>query len=210
MTLKNIQHTTNFWLNNYLSNLDLLYKYKLKTSSKLPKLEKISLNLTLNKLSLIKENKKYLNNASIQRVLFFYLFSLFTMIPFIKVTTLENIQPNLKISENEYNLVLQFVTQEQLTTFLFTYFIETWPTMVKQKYKCIFSKPFLLKQNKHVDLKSKMPILITNNFNVFFNPVANQLIKEDSTFFITFRFTNLIFLNLEKSIKNLPLFWKNI
>lgn len=210
MPFKKTKYATNFWLNNYLSNVDLLYKYKLKTLYKLPKLEKVVLSLNLNKILSSDGSKKYLNSVQAQRLLFFYLFSLFTMVPFIKVNSLTVAQKNLKGNESDYSLVLSFLTQKQIQAFLFIYFIEAWSNITKNGYKFYFKKPFFLNKKKNIELKSKLPLASLSNFNIFFNPITNQLIKEDSTFFATFKFKDLISTNSEKCIKNLPFFWKNL
>jgi hypothetical protein len=207
MILKQTQYATNFWLNNYLSHLDLVYKYKLLTPYKIPKLEKIFLSLNLNKILLNKTNNQTTNT---QHLLFFFLFSLFTTMPFIKITSLSTTDTVLKNNETDCSLLLSFLTNKQMEVILFLYFIEIWSYIVKNKYKFLFKKPFLLKTKTFVELKTKMPLKALSNFNIFFNPMTNQWIKEDSTFFITFKFKNLIFLNSENCIKNLPFFWKNI
>lgn len=207
MIFKQTQYATNFWLNNYLSHLDLVYKYKLLTSYKIPKLEKISLSLNLNKILLNKTNNQ---NIYAQHLLLLFLFSLFATMPFVKVTSLSTTDMALKNNEADCSLLLSFLTNKQLEVVLFFYFIEIWSYIVKNKYKFIFKKPFLLQTKNFVELKTKMPLKALSNFNIFFNPMTNQLVKEDSTLFITFKFKNLIFLNCENCIKNLPFFWKNI
>jgi len=210
MILKQTQYATNFWLNNYLSNLDLVYKYKLLTSYKLPKLEKISLSLNLNKILLNTTSNQNISNTSIQHLLYIYIFSLFTTLPFIKVTSLSTTDTILKNNETECNLFLSFLTNKQIEVVLFLYFVEIWSSIIKNKYKFIFKKPFLLNTKSCVELKTKIPLKVFSNFNIFFSPLTNQWVKEDSTFFITFKFKNLISLDYENSIKNLPFFWKNI
>lgn len=208
MVLKKTKYSTNFWLNNYLSNFDLLSKYKLKTTYQLPKIEKIILSLPLTKISYSENNKKYINSVPAQRILFFFFFSLFTVKPFIKGNTLPTMQRALKINENDFNLFLIFTTSKQIEIFIFYFFIEAWLNLIKNGYKFYFNKPFFLIKKNFTELNSKLPLAAFYNFNMFFNPVTNQLIKEDSSFFITFQFKNLFFLNNKKCIQNLPYFWK--
>lgn len=209
MMLKKTRHATNFWLNNYLSNLDLIYKYKILTSYKLPKIERICLSLTLNKMLLTNAKHQNTSNAHPQYLLFIFIFSLFTVTPFIKITSLSTTETILKNNDTDCTLLLNFLTNKQIEIVLILYFVEIWSNIVKNKYKFIFKKPFLLETTKFVELKTKMPLKIFSNFNIFFNPITNQSIKEDSTIFMTFKFKNLIFLNYENCIKNLPFFWKN-
>ena len=210
MKLKQTQYATNFWLNNYLSNLDLVYKYKLLTSYKLPKLEKIFLSLNLNKILPSTISNQISSTTYAQHLLYFFIFSIFTKIPFIKIVSLSTTDTVLKNNETECNLFLSFLTNKHIEVVLFLYFVEIWSNIIKNKSKFIFKKPFLLKNKNCVELKTKIPLKVFSNFNIFFNPMTNQWIKEDSTFFITFKFKNLTFLNSENSIKNLPFFWKNI
>lgn len=207
MLFKKIKYATAFWLNNYLSDIDLVYKYKLKTSYKIPKLEKITLSLNLNKISSGNKNTSYINNIQAQRLFFIYVFSIFTVIPFIKINSVTSLSLLSKGNENEYNLILNFKTDKQIEAFTFTYFIETW-LLIKNYNLFIFKKPFFLKANQKAELKSKLPLSALHNFNIIYNLVANEALKDNSLFFITFTFTNLIFLSSENCIKNLPFFWK--
>jgi hypothetical protein len=102
-----------------------VYKYKLKTSYKIPRLEKITLSLNLNKISAGNKNTSYINNIQAQRLFFIYVFSIFTVIPFIKINSVTSLSLLSKGNENEYNLILNFKTDKQIEAFTFTYFIET-------------------------------------------------------------------------------------
>lgn len=209
MILKKTKYSTNFWLNKYLSNFDLLYKYKIKTLYKLPQIKNIILSLPLNKISYLNGIKNKITSTPAQRIIFIFLFSIFTITPFIKSNSLPAIQRTLKGNPNNFSLILTFFTEKQIESFIFYFFIEIWLILIKNGYKLYFKKPFFLIKNGFSELNLKIPLSIFQNFNILFNSVNNQLIKEEATFFLTFKFKNLIFLNKKKCIKNLQFFWKN-
>ncbi len=209
MNTKIIKYSTSFWLNNYLSDLDLLTKYQIKTTFNLPKIKKIILSLNLKKSLFDGSTKKNINNNYTFNLLYLFIYSILSILPFIKATsisTLKNISKNI---DTNFSLIITCKTKQQIELFLLLYFIEAWTILKKNGYKFQFQHPFLFSMHKDIILNSKIPFISLNNFNLFFNLNSNFLIKEDSTLFISFVFTNLISSNIKKSIKNLPFFWKN-
>jgi hypothetical protein len=141
--------------------------------------------------------------VSAQRTIFIYLFSLFTTAPFIKANSLPSLQKILKANECDYSLILTFMTEKQIEIFISFFFIETWFNLIKNGYKFYFKNPFFLIKKRSAEVNLKIPLAILHNFNILIN---NQLIKEESTFFLAFKFKNLNALNTKKCIKNLPFF----
>ena len=104
-----------------MSKLDLLSKYKAKTPDNLPKLDKIILSLSLNKLAY---TEKAINSIG-QQLFYFYFYSLFNEPPSLKASPAHVSQSLIKDSNNNgYLLLLFFSTSKQIETFIHTHFIE--------------------------------------------------------------------------------------
>ncbi len=200
---KKINFATNFWFNNYLSNIDLVYKYNFKNKYQIPSINKITLSLNLNEISILDSNKKIINSIQNYRNIFFFIFCLFLNIPYIKAKTIFSSQGSHKNSESEYILKLQFISTIQINQFLFFFFIEHWNSIIKKGIKTKIKTPKTLQSNLNI----KIPLNILYNFDTFYNNQI-QLIKEDTFIFVDFKFNNLTLKNYNTIIKNLPLFWK--
>jgi len=104
-----------------LSKLDLLYKYKTKTPHNLPKLDNIILSLSLNRVA---STEKTINSIG-QQFVYFYFYSLFNTLPYIKVNPAQVSQSISKDNiNNGYLLLLRFSTNKQIENFVHTYFID--------------------------------------------------------------------------------------
>jgi len=205
MPFKKTKFSTNPWFNKYLSNFDLLYKYKLKTLYKLPKIKKILLTLNFNKSLIIEGNKKNINSIQAQRILFFFFFSFFGTQPLVKINFFIASQGFLKENETDFNLKLYLLTDKQIENFLFFYFVEVFTNLKKSNYNFFYKTPFFFVQKNLTELNSKIPFFVLYNFNIFFKQITNKLILEESFFFISLKFKNLV-CNNKKCVKNLPFF----
>jgi hypothetical protein len=204
---KKIKYSTNFWLNKYISNCDLIYKYNLKNKEELPLIEQIKLSLNLKDLILNTKNKNL--NSQDYRSAYFFLFSLFLINPYIhSKPTNNNFNTIKQESDNIYIISIFLKNSKYLDEFFFLLFIEIWSKNLKSKFKLSLQKKTIEKNKNYI--VSKIPLFILPSFEYFYDISNIQSNYEELFLFILFTFQNIKFKSKKKSIKNLPLFWKII
>lgn len=204
---KKIKYSTNFWLNKYISNYDLIYKYNLVNKEELPLIEEIKLSLNLKDLIINTKNK--ILNSQEYRLAYFFLFSLFLINPYIHSKPINNNFNTIKQeSDNIYIISIFLKNSKFLDEFFFLLFVEIWSKNLKSKFKLLLKKKIIEKNKNYII--SKIPLFILPSFEYFYDISNIQSNYEELFLFILFTFKNIKFKNKKKNIKNLPLFWKII
>ena len=124
-----------FYHNNYISALDLLNKYNLKTVYNLPNLSSLKIELNLNTLQ---QDLNVINTDEFKIKLFLFLY-LFNSMPFVSIEK-ANIKKQKKLKENDLNflLFLKLKNKKSLECFLFFIFSESWDTLLKDNISFSF------------------------------------------------------------------------
>ncbi len=197
---------TTFNLNKFLSNYDLSYKYLSRTKYEIPLLKKIKIILNLNNII---SSKKIISSTQKFRIAYFFLFSFFLLLPQIgskSLTTLK--ESSQKDSENLYNLSISITKTDSLNNFNFFFFIDLWNKLNKINMKFVFNNSNTLIKQKNIQLTLKIPFLVFNTLDFFYDLGSNQINQDESYMFFLFNFKNIDYTKKNESIKNLPLFWK--
>lgn len=203
-----IKYSTGFWLNRYLSEIDLVNKYLLKTKHQIPKVSDIILSLNFEQILDLQLNKKGINSNQLYRIFFFYLFTFFSKVPLVFLPLVKTFSNTTKVIDQNYVLQLRFRSTIQQDEFFFFFFVEIWSLWVKQGFQFFFFSPFCLNLQNTVQLKSKIPLNIFYNFNFFFSNALKLGMKDEALAFITFTFKHMDLKNVKNCIKNMPFFWK--
>ncbi len=200
-------YSTNFFYNDYLSNLDLIHKYQTKNIFKLPKCKNINLSLNLNFLTNLSKNGV---SNQLFKLTFFYLFCSFNSIPYINSTASYSSSGSQKVLNTSYRLTLDLSTQKQKNFYLFFIFCEKWKLLKKYNFVKKLNKALTTVEPKNIStLHIQYPFAALDNYDIFYSFLNNLSLTEDVFFQVMFNFSNLNKKAPASSIKNLPFFWKN-
>lgn len=193
----------NSFLNDYLINCDLIYKYNLENIKQTPKIKRVNVSLKIN------ENFKELeighnlsfNLINIQLFLIVYIF--YFSYPFIKYS-------KSKISKENFFFFNSTVSKNNLIySFLDSFFVEN---TSKAKNLNFLSLNHLKKTTcflqKNMVFTVKVPLNLFDEINEF--STFNNLNIKELFIFLSFSIKNPIFLRLNNNksfLKNLPYFW---
>ena len=130
--------------NVYLSNLDLINKYNLKSVYIVPNLQNVSLNLSLNTIVEACDFKNIVNkDHEIQIKSFLLLYITFLIIPFIKNNKIRVLKSNDKNLKMNYILKVVLINATDIHEFLFLIFVENWQQLLIDDNK-LFKKSLKL------------------------------------------------------------------
>ena len=193
----------NSFLNNYLINCDLIYKYNLENIKQTPKIKRVNVSLKIN------ENFKELeighnlsfNLINIQLFLIVYIF--YFSYPFIKYS-------KSKISKENFFFLNSTVSKNNLIySFLDSFFVENTSKAKNLNFLSLnhFKKTTCFLQ-KNMVFTVKVPLNLFDEINEF--STFNNLNIKELFIFLSFSIKNPIFLRLNNNksfLKNLPYFW---
>jgi hypothetical protein len=206
-----MQTKSNSTFNTYLSTCDLINKYLLKNVKKVPNLDKVVIEFSLN------DNLKFINNTneintSIKLKTFFLLYSFFSFLPYIKIIKKKNLKK--KKNSVKINISLKIVLNQKykINTFLFLLFYDIWNKTLLENYnifnsinKCLSCHR--LDHNKFI-YKTFINCYFFNNLNLLFNNFFSCIDVKSIKFKINFVFANLMpGIVSYNNIKNLQFFW---
>lgn len=197
--------------NSYLSNLDLINKYNLPSVYSVPKLQNITVTLSLNNIINACDFKNVLikdHEIQIKSFLLFYI--TFLIVPLLKNSKIQLVKASEKNLQMNYILKVTLISSIDINEFLFLVFIENW-------------QQFLLEENA-LFKKNSYPPLNTNFLNFRTQLYLNNLISFQSIFSLLLNNISLkevplklsFRIKISKSVKinnkftllkNLPLFW---
>jgi hypothetical protein len=72
--------------------------------------------------------------------------------------------------------------------------------------KFVFNNSNTLIKQKNIQLTLKIPFLVFNTLDFFYDLGSNQINQDESYMFFLFNFKNIDYTKKNESIKNLPLF----
>lgn len=193
----------NSFLNDYLINCDLIYKYNLETIKQTPKIKRVNVSLKIN------ENFKELeighnlsfNLINIQLFLIVYIF--YFSYPFIKYS-------KSKISKENFFFLNSTISKNNLIySFLDSFFVENTSKAKNLNFLSLnhFKKTTCFLQ-KNMVFTVKVPLNLFDEINEF--SAFNNLNIKELFIFLSFSIKNPIFLRLNNNksfLKNLPYFW---
>jgi hypothetical protein len=193
----------NSFLNDYLINCDLIYKYNLENIKQTPKIKRVNVSLKIN------ENFKELeighnlsfNLINIQLFLIVYIF--YFSYPFIKYS-------KSKISKENFFFLNSTLSKNNLIySFLDSFFVENTSKAKNLNFLSLnhFKKTTCFLQ-KNMVFTVKVPLNLFDEINEF--STFNNLNIKELFIFLSFSIKNPIFLRLNNNksfLKNLPYFW---
>jgi hypothetical protein len=198
----------NYVTNNYLSNLDLINKYNLKTSKNIPNIEKIIIHFPIE--AFIKKfydaNKDELD-SEIQIKSLFLLYLLFCNLPFINTRKQLKKTKLLKTHENRIALKITLMKKDILNNFLYQLLFESENQIGPLKFfKNVEGAS--LKENSLI-CSSIVLMQNFNELNQFVNNISISTNSKEFFFNLKFFFRNTKNLNFNsiKLIKNISPFW---
>jgi hypothetical protein len=193
----------NSFLNDYLINCDLIYKYNLENIKQTPKIKRVNVSLKIN------ENFKELeighnlsfNLINVQLFLIVYIF--YFSYPFIKYS-------KSKISKENFFFLNSTLSKNNLIySFLDSFFVENTSKAKNLNFLSLnhFKKTTCFLQ-KNMVFTVKVPLNLFDEINEF--STFNNLNIKELFIFLSFSIKNPIFLRLNNNksfLKNLPYFW---
>ena len=196
---------------HYLSNCDLINKYNLTSINKIPKLSKISIDISsqdiLNSSEISGKNEL---DSELQIKAFFILYLAQSLVPFI------SFHNSKKVKEDglTYSLKVSLSTDDEIYSFLVNFFVESWNKLIREDFS-FWSKsgsglsPSSSNQKKFV-LERKVPTDAFFEIDNFLTKNSFGILSKNLKFKVRFVFQNDNVKEQNTSInliKNTPLFW---
>jgi hypothetical protein len=197
--------------NTYLSNLDLINKYNLRSVYSVPSLKIISLTLSLNNIIEACELKNTVTkDYEIQIKSFLLLYLTFLIIPFLKNNKIKLIKTSEKNLQMNYILKVVLINSVDINEFLFLIFIENWQQLLIDE-NALFKKSSLPSLNSDVFI-FRTQVYLNNllSFQSIFSMLFTNINLKEVPLKISFKIGINKTLNYKdkfKVLKNLPLFW---
>ena len=196
---------------NYLSSCDLINKYNVTNINKIPKLNKVGVEISsydiLNSSEIPGKNEL---DSELQIKSFFILYLIQALIPFISF----NNSKKVKEDGLSYSLKVVLSNEDEIYSFLVKFFVENWNKLLAEDFS-FWSKSdnnlfdSTLKQKKIV-IQRKIPAEAFFEIDSFLDKNSFGIISKNLNFKIRFTFQNNNIKEQNTSInliKNTPLFW---
>ena len=196
---------------NYLSSCDLINKYNVTNINKIPRLNKIAIEVSshdiLNSSEIAGKNEL---DSELQIKSFFILYLIQALIPFISF----NNSKKVKEDGLSYSLKVVLSNEDEIYSFLVKFFVENWNKLLAEDFS-FWSKSdnnlfdSTLKQKKIV-IQRKIPAEAFFEIDSFLDKNSFGIISKNLNFKIRFTFQNNNIKEQNTSInliKNTPLFW---
>lgn len=197
-------------VNNYLSTCDLINKYNLLNVNKVPKLNKIVLELSSRDLlSAVESLGKNEINTETQIKSYFLLYIFSSYQPYIKF----RVSKKLKGENDNYSLEINISKNEDIYSFLISFFVENWNKLSVEDFSLWKRKSFnFIFQQKNFVIERKIPGDTFFELENFLNKTAFGIVSKNLNLRVKFFFQNNNFRSQDASenlVKNLPFFWIN-
>lgn len=195
---------------NYLSNCDLINKYNILNINRVPKLNKIILELSSRDLlSAVESSGKNEINSETQIKSYFLLYIFSSYQPYIKF----RVSKKLKTENDNYSLEIDISKIDSIYSFLVSFFIENWNKLSVEDFSLWKKKGFnfTFQQRKFI-IERKIPADIFFELNNFLNKTTFGIVSKNLNLKVKFFFQNNNFQSQNASenlVKNLPFFWIN-
>jgi len=203
---------TNFKQNDYLYNCDFINKYAIKTIYQKPKLEKISINFSINQL---KKSGMIENDRTISLKSFLICYILFFFKPYCSYSVLENKRVKIETVNEKIELTVTLSDKEEINLFLRTLFVENLERLLEEKFNLFTSKEFSTKKksdagsNQNFSKKATISSYSLFEIDQLLKKLFNRVNTKEIFFDINFFFSNIHSQQPKNCIKNIPFFWIN-
>lgn len=197
-----INTKSDYTYNSYLSDCDLINKYNLLNIYQKPKIENIVLGFS------IENDTNSSTENSIKAALALYFISmLYSYVNIKKIKT--NDANKTKNTNIKYNFKIIFSNKEEISSFLSTFFIENWNTLLLDDFVLFNSKFSKTKVSLEKEVfKTKIPVQSFFELETFFSKVSTEINPKELNINLSFLFSNLIVGKKRKDlIQNIPNFW---
>ena len=194
----------NFYRLNYLSKCDLLNKYLLKNTYSYPKVDSISLNVSLANL-LIAQNDR---NELQMKIRTFMIFFLFTFnLPFLKYSNfIKYNKMNYTSNVTDFKIFINLSKKRIINSFLISLFIENIDNL-KIDNNLISIKSFFLNSSNILKIRLILPLINLYNFFYLTDSSLFSVNTKEISIFMDIILKNKNFGNKHDSLKNLLFFW---
>ena len=202
---------TNFKQNDYLYNCDFVNKYAIKTIYQKPKLQKISVNFSINQL---KKTGIIENDRTISLKSFLILYILFFFKPYCNYSVLENKRVKIETINEKIELMITLSNNEEINFFLRTLFVENWERVLEENFNLFTSKELSSKKVNSDQTQNFSKKAVISSYSLFeidqlLKKVFNRVNTKEIVFDINFFFSNINSQQSKNCIKNIPFFWIN-
>ena len=203
---------TNFKQNDYLYNCDFVNKYTLKTTYQKPKIQKISINFSINQL---KKMGVIENDRTISLKSFFMFFILFFFKPYCSYSVMENKRIKIEEVNEKIELTITLSNNEEINLFLRTLFIENWERVLEENFNLLnFKEISSIKKSNKIQNKIFCKKVAISSYSLFdvdqlMKKLFNRINTKEVFFDINFFFSNITSQQPKNCIKNIPFFWIN-
>jgi hypothetical protein len=198
----------------YLSKCDLINKYNIKTTYKIPKIDSIVLEFPFEELAkacTFSEKEQTNSTFQLRGVILFYILT--NLIPYINYNKSNSLLKKETNKESGYSLKIIIKSKESISSFLCMLFIENWSKLILEDFslfKNFDSKNLIVKsktQKKFVIRTS----LVGNSFfeiDTFLNQYLSKINSKNLSLKSNFIVVNSIKArDSNKLVKNLAPFW---
>jgi len=203
---------TNFKQNDYLYNCDFVNKYTLKTTYQKPKIQKISINFSINQL---KKMGVIENDRTTSLKSFFMFFILFFFKPYCNYSVMENKRIKIEEVNEKIELTITLSNNEEINLFLRTLFIENWERVLEENFNLLnFKEISSIKKSNKIQNKIFCKKVAISSYSLFdvdqlMKKLFNRINTKEVFFDINFFFSNITSQQPKNCIKNIPFFWIN-
>ena len=197
--------------NSYLSNLDLINKYNLPSVYSVPKLQNITVTLSLNNIINACDFKNVLikdHEIQIKSFLLFYI--TFLIVPLFKNSKIQLVKASEKNLQMNYILKVTLISSIDINEFLFLVFIENWQQFLLEENALFKKNSYTPLNTNFLNFRTQLYLNNLISFQSIFSLLLNNISLKEVPLKLSFR------IKISKSVKinnkftllkNLPLFW---
>lgn len=197
--------------NSYLSNLDLINKYNLPSVYSVPKLQNITVTLSLNNIINACDFKNVLikdHEIQIKSFLLFYI--TFLIVPLLKNSKIQLVKASEKNLQMNYILKVTLISSIDINEFLFLVFIENWQQFLLEENALFKKNSYTPLNTNFLNFRTQLYLNNLISFQSIFSLLLNNISLKEVPLKLSFR------IKISKSVKinnkftllkNLPLFW---
>lgn len=197
--------------NSYLSNLDLINKYNLPSVYSVPKLQNITVTLSLNNIINACDFKNVLikdHEIQIKSFLLFYI--TFLIVPLLKNSKIQLVKASEKNLQMNYILKVTLISSIDINEFLFLVFIENWQQFLLEENALFKKNSYSPLNTNFLNFRTQLYLNNLISFQSIFSLLLNNISLKEVPLKLSFR------IKISKSVKinnkftllkNLPLFW---
>jgi hypothetical protein len=197
--------------NSYLSNLDLINKYNLPSVYSVPKLQNITVTLSLNNIINACDFKNVLikdHEIQIKSFLLFYI--TFLIVPLLKNSKIQLVKASEKNLQMNYILKVTLISFIDINEFLFLVFIENWQQFLLEDNEFFKKNSYTPLNTNFLNFRTQLYLNNLISFQSIFSLLLNNISLKEVPLKLSFRIKinkSVKINNKFNLLKNLPLFW---